>query len=75
MRLTDRRINATIFGGFEVQYEKIIGSGLECPVCGKKFTVKEDTNYIVKGGYTCSWECFLKRERSLVKKAPLPKKK
>lgn len=33
---------------------------LICPVCGKEFEPNDDTKYIVKGGYTCSWKCFLK---------------
>ena len=38
-----------------------IGDKLTCPVCNKKFTVDENTNYIVKGGYVCDWKCFKKR--------------
>lgn len=33
---------------------------LVCPICGKEFTRTDDTKYITHGGYTCSWECFLK---------------
>ena len=32
---------------------------LICPVCGKEFKVGEDTHYIISGGYTCGWKCFL----------------
>lgn len=32
-----------------------------CPVCGKLFIPNEDTCFIVKGGFTCSWKCFLDR--------------
>ena len=32
---------------------------LACPVCGKEFKPNDDTKYIVTGGHTCSWECFL----------------
>lgn len=32
---------------------------LTCPVCGKEFKPNDDTKYIVVGGYTCSWKCFL----------------
>lgn len=32
---------------------------LTCPVCGKEFEVNDDTKYIIAGGYTCSWKCFL----------------
>ena len=32
---------------------------LTCPVCGKEFTPSSDTCYIISGGYTCSWKCFL----------------
>ena len=32
---------------------------LICPVCGKEFKTNNDTRYIIKGGYTCSWKCFL----------------
>lgn len=39
-----------------------IGELKTCPVCGKSFTVTSDTTAWVKGGYTCSWKCFLKRD-------------
>ena len=32
---------------------------LICPVCGKEFPINDDTKYIVAGGYTCNWKCFL----------------
>ena len=32
---------------------------LICPVCNKEFKPNDDTKYIVSGGYTCSWKCFL----------------
>ena len=32
---------------------------LTCPVCQKEFKPTDDTKYIVTGGYTCSWKCFL----------------
>lgn len=32
---------------------------LTCPICGKKFKPNDDTKYIIAGGYTCSWKCFL----------------
>lgn len=32
---------------------------LICPVCGKEFIPNDDTNYIIAGGYTCNWKCFL----------------
>lgn len=38
-----------------------LGEQLVCPVCGKEFRATEDTNYIVKEGFVCSWKCFLKR--------------
>lgn len=43
---------------------------LVCSVCGKKFKVNKDTKYIISGGYTCSWKCFLKeaKKRSAEKK-------
>lgn len=40
--------------------EKIIGSTAICPVCGKKFQMTEYIDAYVLGGWTCSWECFLK---------------
>ena len=30
-----------------------------CPVCNKDFKASDDTKYIARGGYTCSWQCFL----------------
>ena len=38
-----------------------IGERLVCPVCNKEFKATDDTKYIVSGGYTCSWKCFLTR--------------
>lgn len=35
-------------------------TGHICPVCGKTFD--EETMFFVKGGCTCTWECFLKRD-------------
>lgn len=32
---------------------------LICTVCGKEFKVNDYTKYIINGGYTCSWKCFL----------------
>lgn len=37
---------------------------LICPVCGKGFKRNDDTKYIAAGGYTCSWNCFLKRVKA-----------
>ena len=36
---------------------------LICPVCGKEFEIGDDTKYLISGGYTCSWKCFLKEAR------------
>lgn len=41
------------------------GDQLTCPVCGKDFKATEDTVYIAKGGYTCSWKCFLIRDKEI----------
>lgn len=32
---------------------------LICPICGKEFAFNDDIRYIIAGGYTCSWKCFL----------------
>lgn len=32
---------------------------LICTVCGKEFKVNDYTKYIINGGYTCSWKCFI----------------
>ena len=32
---------------------------LICTICDKKFKPNDDTKYIARGGYTCSWKCFL----------------
>ena len=32
---------------------------LICTVCGKEFEPDDDTKYIIAGGYTCDWKCFL----------------
>ena len=47
------------------------GETLECPVCKKQYKVNSDTLYIIKGGYTCSWNCFLKviKEKSQQKES------
>ena len=36
-----------------------IGDAAVCPVCGKTFKITEDTCHLIRGEYTCSWECFL----------------
>ena len=44
---------------------------LTCSVCGEEFEPNDDTKYIISGGYTCSWKCFLnevKRRQSDTKK-------
>lgn len=44
---------------------------LICPVCQKEFEANDDTRYIIAGGYTCSWKCFLAetKRRRLAKEA------
>lgn len=44
---------------------------LICPVCDKEFKANDDTRYIIKGAYTCSWKCFLteSKKRSEEKKS------
>jgi len=42
-----------------------LGEKLVCTVCGKEFTVTEDTKYIAKGGYVCNWKCFLARVKEV----------
>ena len=46
---------------------------LICPICNKEFEANEDTRYIISGGYTCSWKCFLKemKKREAKKKAEI----
>lgn len=47
-----------------VEYK--VGDELVCPICRKKFKASENTAFIAKGGFVCSWECFkknLKTER------------
>ena len=44
-----------------------VGDKLVCPVCGKEFVATEDTVYIIRGGYTCSWKCFLEVARNNTK--------
>ena len=39
--------------------EAKLGEELICPVCGAIFEATDDTRYIIKGDYTCSWKCFL----------------
>lgn len=54
---------------------------LTCSVCGKEFKANDDTRYIIKGGYTCSWKCFLteskrqESEKSIAEKQKGRKKK
>lgn len=36
---------------------------LICSVCGKEFKANDDTRYIIAGGYTCSWKCFLAEDK------------
>ena len=41
------------------------GDKLICPVCSKEFLVDENTCYICKGGYVCSWKCFSTNNREV----------
>lgn len=34
------------------------GTPLVCPVCGKNFKATDTTRFVIKGSYTCSWQCF-----------------
>lgn len=36
-----------------------MGDTVICPVCGKTFKVTVDSCCLIRGGYTCSWKCFL----------------
>lgn len=36
---------------------------LICSVCNKEFEANDDTRYIISGGYTCSWKCFLNESK------------
>ena len=38
--------------------ELIIGKKYICPHCKKEFVANENHKYILRDGYTCSWECF-----------------
>lgn len=42
-----------------------------CSVCGKEFEADGDTRYIISGGYTCGWKCFLKeaKERDAIRES------
>lgn len=47
-----------------------------CPICNEEFTFTEDSCYVAKGGYTCSWKCFLTYTKSLPpKEIPIKEKK
>ena len=45
-----------------------IGDKLICPICEKEFTVSDDTRYLVKSEFTCSWKCFLERVKDVDEK-------
>ena len=47
---------------------------LTCPVCGTEFKPDDDTKYIICGGYTCSWKCFLKESKEREAKKKIEKK-
>ncbi len=36
-----------------------------CPICNKEFKANDDTRYLVKDEYTCSWKCFLKEVKRI----------
>lgn len=38
-----------------------------CPICNKEFEANDDTRYVIHGGYTCSWGCFLNEVKRLEK--------
>lgn len=44
-----------VFRGKEYFY----GNSYICPVCEKEFVFTKEHMYIAKGGYVCSWRCFL----------------
>ena len=46
-----------------MNFNIVIGEILICPVCGKSFKVSEDTKYIIAGGFTCDWKCFMVKAR------------
>ena len=50
---------------------------LTCPICNKEFNASNDTRYIIAGGYTCSWKCFLNeaKKREAIKKSKEKSKK
>lgn len=41
-----------------------------CPICKKEFKASDDTKYICRGGYTCSWGCFLDNAKNPDKYEP-----
>lgn len=56
-----------------------IGDELICSVCGEIFKATNDTKYIINGGYTCSWKCFLeeakRRHKNRADNEELPQRK
>lgn len=36
-----------------------IGDEVTCPVCHKTFNLRIENRYIISGGYTCDWNCFI----------------
>ena len=47
---------------------------LVCSVCEKEFEANDDTRYIIAGGYTCSWKCFLTESKQRYKIKQLEEK-
>lgn len=61
----------------KVNYDIQQQETLVCTVCGTEFRPDDDTKYIIAGGYTCSWKCFLKeaKERNAKRTSQKEKKK
>jgi hypothetical protein len=51
-----------------------LGEEIVCSVCSQQFKVHGDTKYIINGGYTCSWKCFLDCHREKEKQRKEKKK-
>lgn len=43
------------------------GQSYVCPVCGKTFVVTDEHKYVICGGFTCSWKCFLSATKNIEK--------
>ena len=47
--------------------DPVKGQSYVCPVCGNTFVATDEHKYVICGGFTCSWKCFLSATKNIEK--------